>query len=137
MAIYQIGTYGFVRWEGPPPQLVKQHLAKFTKTGQPGISAQLLGAHGDSFDVTLTAAFETQDQGVFCENGYRLLVGSGTQNILFNNVNYFTIFEHTYLVESVETVSFKRHPLLIGIDYQYPGGWLLKSRWLMTPVVAV
>lgn len=137
MSTYQIGTFGFVKWEGPPPQLVKQHLAKFTKTGQAGLSAQLLGAHGDSFDVQLSAAFETQDLGIVCENGYRSLIGSSSQVIIFNDVNYYTRFTHTYLVESVETVSFKRHPLLLSPSYAYYGGWLLKSRWILTPVVAI
>lgn len=136
MPAYQIGTFGFVRWEGQPPQLVRNHLAKFIKTGQSGLAAQLLGIHGNSFDVTLTAAFETQDQGLVCENGYRFLIGAGTQNILYNGVNYFTTFAHSYLIESVDTVSFSRHPLLIGPGYVYYGGWLLKSRWVMTPIVA-
>lgn len=136
MITYSIGTFGFVKWEGVPPQLVKQHLAKFTKTGQAGISAQLLGAHGDSFEAQLSAVFENQDQGIICENGYRFLVGAGTQVVVFNNVNYFTTFTHSYLIESVETISFKRHPLLVGPTYQYYGGWQLKSRWLMTPIVA-
>lgn len=135
MSTYSIGIFDFIKWEGPPPQLVKQHLAKFTKTGQAGISAQLLGIHGDSFDVQLFAAFPTQDAGMVYETGYRTLIGDSPQIILFNDVNYFTAYGHTFLVESVETTSFKRHPLLISPSYAYYGGWLLKSRWLLTPIV--
>lgn len=136
MAAYEIGSYGFIRWEGPPPQLVKQHLARFTKTGQAGFSAQLLGIHGDPFDVTLTAVVANQAAGTTLEGGYRALIGASTQVVVFNDVNYSTAFSHTYLVENVETVSFKRHPLIVGTGYNFPGGWVLKSRWLLVPYTA-
>lgn len=136
MSTYSIGSAGFVKWEGQPPQLVKQHLARFTKTGQAGFSAQLLGVYGDPFDVTLTAVIDNQANGLVLENGYRSLIGVSPQIVVFNDVNYATEFSHTYLVENVETLSFKRHPLLIGPTYSYPGGWVIKSRWLLIPYTA-
>ncbi len=132
--MYAISSYGFIKWDGPPPQLVQQHLAKFTKAGQNGISAQLLGVHGDSFEVTLTAAVEIQDQGMVFENAYRTLVGSSPQPVMFNGVNYQAAYGHLYLVERVQIESFTRHPLLVAPGYVYYGGWLLKSRWTLTPI---
>lgn len=132
---YAIGSYGFIRWEGGPPQLVRQHVRLFTKIGQPGISGQLTGAHGDPFDVELWAAFPNQALAILSENDYRFTVGAAPQTVLYNNINYFTTFVHKYLVLNVSTTSFKRHPLLIGFGYSYPGGWLLKSRWTLIPVV--
>jgi hypothetical protein len=136
MPTYSINTVGFVKWEGPPPQLVKQHIARFTKTGQAGFSAQLLGIYGDPFDVTLTAVIPNQAAGTILEEFYRTLIGASTQTVVYNDVDYSFRFNHTYLVENVETVSFKRHPLLIGPTYSYPGGWVLKSRWLLIPYTA-
>lgn len=135
-AIYQIGSYEFVKWEGPPPQLVKQHLARFTKTGQPGFSAQMLGAYGDPFDVTVSAVVANQANGITLENGYRSLIGASTQTVIFNGVNYSTQFSHTYLVENVETVEFRTLPRLIGPTYNFAGGWRLISRWLLVPYTA-
>ena len=132
----QIGVFAFVKWQGPPPQLVSQHLEIFRKTGQPGISALALGASGRAFNVDLTAVFPTQDLGQIAENGYRLLVGSDPQIIVFNSINYFVAYGHTYLVTQVETTSFSRHPLLAGIGYSYYGGWRLMSRWSLVPVVS-
>jgi len=133
---YLIGSYGFTKWDGPPPQLTQQHIQRFTKLGQAGISALALGVHGDPFQITLDAKFATQADGVIAENGYRTLIGDSPQLVTFNSVNYFTQFGHRYLVESVETVSFKRHPLLIGSSFVYPGGWILKSRWQLIPIVS-
>lgn len=131
---YQIGNWGFVRWLGGPPQLVTDHMHIFTKPGQPGVSAQLMGAHGDSFDVELHAVFETHHQGLLAEDGYRFLVNAGPVLVMYNGVDYYSIFSHRYLVLRVNTVSFTRHPRLMGLNYDYHGGWLLKSRWLMLPV---
>ena len=131
---YAIGNFGFVRWEGPPPQLVRQHIQRFTKTGQGGISALALGVHGDPFTVNLTAAYPNQGSGMLAEDGYRWLVGANPQVVLFNSINYLTVFQHTYLVDSVSTTSSKRIPLTMGIGYAYPGGWLLKSTWQLVPI---
>ena len=120
---------------GRPRQLVQQHVRVFTKVGQPGISGQLTGAHGDPFEVELWAAFPNQAAGIISENLYRFATGDTPVIVLFNNINYYTAFGHRYLVLRVTTVSFKRHPLLVGFGYAYPGGWILKSRWTMIPVV--
>ena len=131
---HQIAAFGFVKWEGPPPRLVNQHLQVFTKTGQNGISALALGIHGDPFSVNLEARFATQEIGLIAENGYRFLVGANPQIVVFNGVNYFTAFGHNFLVEAVEITSFKRHPLLAGPGFAYYGGWALKSRWQLRGV---
>lgn len=133
---YLVDLYGFVKWDGPPPQLVKQHVAKFTKTGQSGISVQMLGVHGDSFSVQLTAVFPDQSKLAVAENGYRTLVG-GTQVVTHNSINYLTAYGHRYLVESVETLRSTRHPHLVGRTYDYYGGWMLVSRWQFTPIVPI
>lgn len=132
----QIGSYGFVRWEGPPPQLVSQHIQRFTKTGQAGISALALGVHGDPFQVTLDAAFANQGLGQIAENGYRFLIGASPQVVIFNSINYLAAYQHIYLVESVRTEEFKRHPRLIGRNYDYIHGWRLRTNWTLVPIVA-
>lgn len=128
---YQISSYGFTRWDGPPPRLVNQHLQIFAKSGQNGVSALALGIHGDPFSVNLEAKFPNQEIGLIAKNGYRFLVGAGPQLVVFNSVNYFTAFGHRFLIEAVEITQFKRHPLLIGPGFVYPGGWVLRSRWQM------
>lgn len=133
----QIGSYGFVRWEGPPPQLVRQHIQRFTKTGQSGQSALILGAHGDPFQITVDAVFPNQGLGQVAENGYRFLVGASPQVIVFNSINYFIAYQHLYLVEMVDTTEFKRHPRLIGRNYDYIHGWRLRSQWTLVPIVEV
>jgi hypothetical protein len=131
--IYKVGIYDFIRWNGPTPQLVKQHLARFVKPGQAGFSAQALGIYGDPFTVDLESVWATQLAGQVGESGYRNLIGAATQQVVHNGVNYQFRYQHTYLVENVEITSFKTHPLLMGVGYNFPSGWLLKSRWTLVP----
>lgn len=132
---YQIGAFGFVRWEGPRPQYTKQHLQTFTKTGQSGVSALGLGVHGDAFDITLSAVFPNETQARLSEVSYRGLIGLSPQTLIYEGVNYTTTYSTLYLVEDVMVESAKRHPRLIGITYDLIGGWLVKSRWRLRPIV--
>ena len=131
---YQIGPYGFIRWEGPPPPLVKQHVTTFNKIGQAGISAQLTGIHGDYFEVSLSAAFANQAAAIVADESYRDLIGAAPQELIFNGIDYLFAFQHTYLVTAIDTTRMKSHPLLIGPGYSYPGGYLVQTRWQMVPI---
>jgi len=133
MAAYGIGIFDFVRWEGSPPPLVKQHVATFNKIGQAGISAQLTGIHGDPFEATLSAVFANQLNAITVEEAYRDLIGVVSQ-VKWNNVDYLFQYSHAYLVTNVDTISVKAHPSLIGLGYSYPGGYLVKTRWTMVPI---
>lgn len=131
---YAIAAFGFVRWNGPPPQLVSEHLRTFTKGGQNGISAQALGVYGSPFDVELEAWFPDQLTAGASEDAYRYLVGSGPQLVLYNGFNYWPVFGHKYLILDVKTVEIKTVPRLIGPSIDYYGGWRLRSRWQMQPI---
>lgn len=133
MSNYYIGDFGFVRWEGPRPQFVKQHVQEFTKGGQDGISAQLLGTRGDPFQVQLSAVMPSVAQVAVIEANYRLLIGTVT-NVIYEGMNYTIGYRTQYLVHDAMNVSVKRHPLLFGPGYNYPGGWKVVSRWILIPV---
>lgn len=133
MAAYGIGIFDFVRWEGPPPPLVKQHVIAFNKIGQPGISAQNTGIHGDQFDVTLTSVFANQANAIVVEEAYRDLIGTVSQ-VKWNNINYLFQYAHTYLPMAVDTLSVKAHPLLVGPGYSFVGGYLVLTRWSLIPI---
>ena len=132
---YSIGSYGFTRWLGDPPGLVRNHLRITTKPGQNGIAAQALGAYGNPFEVELSAAFADQATGAIAENGYRSLVANSPQIVVFNGLNYFTAYQHRYLVLDVNLIEFRRMPLLMGLGFIYYGGWQIRSRWLLQPIV--
>ena len=131
---YTIGSFGFVRWEGVRPQFVKEHILTFRKPGQPGISAQTQGKHGDPFQAQLTAVFTTEALARTAETGYVGLIGAPGQVLVYEGTNYQTEYLHLYLVTNVETVSAKSHPRLIGPTYDYIGGWSLVSSWELIPL---
>lgn len=131
---YQVDQWGFVRWLGSPPRLVSEHVALFTKPGQPGVSAQLMGEYGEPFDAELHAAFATQALAAVAEQNYRFLVGSSPVVVVHNAKNYWTIHGHLYLILRAEVTDVRCHPRLMGPGYDYIGGWLVRSRWTMQPV---
>ena len=133
---YSIGSipFNFVRWEGPRPQLTKQHVQTFTKTGVNGVSQLALGVHGDPFDVTLISVFETEILARTAENLYRTLIGAGTQTLVYEGVNYTISYATAYLVEDVVVEAMKRLPLIVGPGYAYASGWRVTSRWRMRAV---
>lgn len=134
---YSIDSWGFTNWIGQPPRLVNNHTRIFTKPGQNGVSAQLLGIHGDPFDVELHAVFENQYQLTLAENGYRYLVGAGPIIVVYNEVNYASYFSHRYLILDVTITEQKRMPRMINSlpgGYDMIGGWRMKSRWQMLPI---
>lgn len=139
MSVFAIDSWGFSNWLGQPPRLVNNHVRIFTKPGENGISAQLLGIHGDPFEVELHSAWPDQASLLLAENGYRFLIGASPVNVLYNNVHYYSAFGHRYLVLNVTTTQQSRHPRLISslpapYGYDYVGGWLMKSRWVLQPV---
>lgn len=131
---YSIALFNFVRWEGPPPPLVKRHVVAFNKIGQAGVSAQLTGTHGDPFEVVLTAHYVNQLAAIVADETYRDTIGF-PQELVYNNTNYLFAFGHSYLVTAVETLSMKAHPLLLGPTYSYAGGWKVLSRWSLLPIL--
>jgi hypothetical protein len=101
------------------------------------MSGQLMGVHGDPFDVELHAAYPDQLSLTLAENGYRFLVGSSPISVLYNNLNYWTYYQHKYLVVAVSISEIKRLPRQINSlpgGYDYLHGWRMKSRWTMIPV---
>ena len=130
---YTIGTAGFVRWEGPRPQLVKQHTREFTKPGQDAISTQLMGTFGDPFQVRLSAVFASQILAQSAEAAYRLYIGT-TQVLVHEGVNYSSSYSTAYFVKDVVVQESKRHVRLIGPTYDYPGGWKVVSDWVLIPI---
>ena len=136
MAAYGINIFDFVRWEGSPPPLVKEHVATFNKIGQAGISAQRTGIHGDPFEVTLSAVFANKNDALVEESTYRNLIGANPSQIVYDNTNFWFQYAHLYLVTAVDTVSMKAHPRLVGPGYDLLGGWLVKTRWQMVPITS-
>lgn len=134
MAAYQIATFDFVRWDGSPPPLVKEHVATFNKIGQAGISAQRTGIHGDPFEATLSAVFATKNDMLVETESYRDLIGATPSQVVYDDTNLFFLYSHLYLVTAVDTVSTKTHPRLVGPGYDLLGGWLVKTRWQMVPI---
>lgn len=133
MSGYTLGNYNFIRWEGPRPQLVKQHVRTFTKPGSNAITAQLLGVHGEEFAVRLTSVYATEPEVLIAENHYRLLVGQ-VLSLWYEGASYDLLHSTRYLVNSVMGMEAKRHPLLIGLGYHFPGGWRVVTDFRLTPV---
>ena len=134
MASYEIGAFGFVRWDGMPPQLVTQHIATFNKIGQTGITLQATGLYGDPFEVTTMAVFETQTLANSAAYSYRALMTAVPQFVIHNDINYSTTYSHRYSVLDARPERIRRAANLIGADYEYTGGFLVMAKWKLIPI---
>ncbi len=134
MSSYDLGSFGFVRWDGPRPQFVTEHVVEFRKIGQAGIGAQLQGVHGDPFNVSLHAVFADQPTARAAEVAYRSAIGTAPLTLVYEGTNYFTAYGHKYFVHDARAVFAKCLPRLIGPTWDYTGGWLVVSNWVLIPV---
>lgn len=133
MSAYSIGIYGFVKWEGPTPELVKQHTHVFTRPGSDGATVQATGVHGNDFEVTLTAVFDTQANANTIAFAYRSLINAVPQSLVYNDGNFDAVFNR-YKVLDVTVESIRRAVRLIGPTYDYPGGFIVMSKWRLLPI---
>ena len=133
---YTIGAFGFVRWEGPRPQFVKQHVQTFARPGQDGTSALKLGNYGDPFQVQLTAVYTDEASARSAESTYRNTIGT-IQILIYEGTNYRTLYQHDYLVQNVSNTRVQRNAWLLGPTYQYPLGWQVFSDWVLIPRVYI
>ena len=132
MSDYSIGSFGFVRWVGPRPQFITQTVVPYSKPGQDGTSALLLGSYGKTFQVNLTAVFVDEATARTAESTYRSLIGT-IQILIYEGTNYRTIYSTDYLVQNVMNTRAKRNAWLVGPTYRYPGGWQVFSQWSLIP----
>ena len=129
---YSIGSFGFVRWEGPRPQYVVQHTIPFSKPGQDGTSLLHMGHYGNPFQVELTAVFANETLARASESSYRNIIGT-IQVLIYEGVNYNVTYATDYMIQSVSNTRAKRNAWLCGPTYVYPGGWQVMSSWNLIP----
>ena len=54
--------------------------------------------------------------------------------IIYEGINYETVRNHRYLVQSAATVALKATVRSFGPTYDYTGGWLVRSNWQLVPL---
>lgn len=133
MSAYGIDIFNFEFWEGPPPPVPTRKVLESHRPGATGVSQQIIGTWGDTFDVQLTAHFSTQLAAITTHALMKSIIGMGPVPIKFNNINWSSMYGVVYQVDAVELVSLKSVPRLIGPNYDYAGGAILITKWTLTP----
>lgn len=132
--------FDFTKWDGPSPALVRQHVETFSIAGIDGSGTRLVGVYGDAFTVrtqSVHSQWGSTDRDEFTAEraAYRCreLIGQ-LCGLTYEGVDYFTYYDHQYLVEEVTVDNIKRNVRLIGPDYDFPLGAVLTATWVLRPV---
>lgn len=133
--------FDFVKWDGPPPPLVRQHLESFTVAGIDGSGARLIGAYGDAFTVRAIGVFaawgSTANRELFTAEraAYRCreLIGQPCK-LSYEGLDYGALYDTRYQVEDVQIEGIKRHVRILGPGYDYVLGAVHIVNWTLRPI---
>lgn len=128
---HAIGSLGFSFWDGDPPQLPIQHVARYTRPGVDGVGMQTAGTWGDPFEALLTAHFDSYTAALAASAAYKNLVGTGQYPIVYNFVEYLPVFGVTATVDYYQTVEVQAGTFIIP-GFVYPLGGRIVGRFTMT-----
>lgn len=128
---HAIGSLGFALWEGEPPSLPIQHVARFTRPGVNGVGMQHAGFWGDPFDAVLTSYFANFNLAVVASAQYRNLVGAGVVPIMYNFVQYLPVFGVVATVDYYQSIEVKAGTI-VGPGFFFPMGGIAVGRFTMT-----
>lgn len=129
---HAIGTELFSYWEGDPPALPIQHVARFTRPGINGVGLQLAGRWGEPFEAICTAHYPSYPLAIARELNYNMLVGDGPRIVIYNQLDYAILFGVVYTVESYQTVEIQAGEFL-GPGFYFPNGGKITGRFILTP----
>lgn len=125
--------FDFAKWDGSPPQLVRQHIEPFSLAGIDGSGARLTGVYGDAFTIETEGAFASLGWAEYAAGRTRELIGLLCL-VYWERMDYDKVYKTRYLVENVTPGRIKSHVRLLGPNYDYPLGAILSANWTLRPV---
>ena len=133
MSAYGIDAFNFEFWDGPPPVVPTQKVSVSHRPGVSGVSHQLLGFWGNTFDVSLTSHWASQLLAITAHAQMNAIIGTGGKFLKYNNVNWSGMYGVVFNVDDIELVTLKSMPRLIGPNYDFVAGVSLVTRFTLTP----
>jgi hypothetical protein len=133
MADHGIDVYDFVQWAGPAPTIPQQKIVASNRAGAYGVTIQLVGKWGESFEVTLTSHYASMTAAAVAFAGMSALCGTGPKFLKYANINYTGLYSTGYNVSRVDQVSLQKATLLVGPGYAYSNGCIMVTRWTLYP----
>lgn len=137
MAAYAIGEYGFERWDGPAPIIPTRKMLVHRRPGVSGVSHQVLGTWGDTFQVTLESHHASQLDAATRYEKLRGYIGVGGFYLVYNYLNWSGLHGVLYEVEAWELVGIQSRLRMIDLTQSYVGGAALKTTVTLTPQLKV
>lgn len=134
MATSYVDIFSFQFWRGEPPKTVRYEGSSFTRTGVDGTGKVRTGKRGQQFQVVTDEDLITSLAARALVPLYAKLPFSGPVRVVWEGVDYATVFSHLYLIDDAEVLSIRTMPRLIGPSYDYLGGARISVRWTMTPL---
>lgn len=133
MSAYRVYTFDFEFWRGPAPGLTYEHGSTFTRPGADGVGQQRLGRWGDTFEVELVGWASSYRVALDVIPAMHAIVRTGWVTVVYNDVNYASVYGHAYFVDRVEPVHCQKVLRLVGPNINSVNGAELTVRFTMTP----
>lgn len=133
MSKFRIHTFAFEFWEGPPPLLVQEQGSAFTRPGADGVGQQKLGKWCESFEATLTGWAASYGDALRAIPQLLGLVRVGHVRVIYNDVDYETVFQHRYFVDAVHPVNCQSVVRQYGPSINRTNAGELVVRFVLTP----
>lgn len=133
MAVSYIDVFSFQFWRSEPPKTVSWKGESFIRTGVPNVGKVRTGKRGPQFRATTEEDLISSAAARALIPLYHALPFAGPVRVIWEGVDYASVFSHFYQIDEVEVVALRTMPRLIGPNYDYIGGARITVNWMMTP----
>lgn len=137
MSAYAIGEYGFETWDGPAPIIPTRKMLVHRRPGVSGVSHQVLGTWGDTFQVTLTSHHASQLEAATRYDKLRGYIGVGGFYVRYNYLAWSGLHGVLYNVDDWQLVGIESRLRIIDLAQSYVAGAVLKTIVTLTPQAKV
>ena len=133
MATSYIDIFSFEFWRSDPPRTVSYQGESFIRPGVDGVGKVRTGKRGTQFKVVVEEDLISAAAARALLPRYGMLPFAGPVRVIWEGVDYFTTFNHLYLIDDVQVMQIKTTPRLAGPNYDFLGGARITVHWVMTP----
>lgn len=132
---HSVGNYLFHLWEGNSPLVPQQQVSIHTRPGVDGVAQQLLGRYNRPFEFEAIKFYPgdyitAKVDGVIVTD----LTGSDALVVVYNLVNYASLFSIYYLCDQVTELDCIQRPHVVGQGFDYAPATELRLRFRLTPI---
>lgn len=114
------------------PHFVRQNILIETRTGLDGVAAIATGTWGSPQQAKTTRWFADKAVAYAAARAYSTYVAVTPRTLVFQAVNWFSIYATKYIVLDVEVEPLQGLPMVVA-DTVYAPAWQVVANWQLQP----